>query len=101
VLLSFEDFAAIMEEHDVIPMFVNPHKSALHKQPPAFRAMSPEEREVISLLGTELNLQVSQGLEERGGGRGAAGWARVAAGRALLPAAAARNALLVSHPAQH
>jgi hypothetical protein len=73
VLLSYEDFEAIMDEHDVIPMFVNPHKSALHRQPPAFRAMCPEEREVISLLGTELNLKVGRGAG-RGGGGWRAGW---------------------------
>lgn len=32
VLISFEEFRTIMEEYDVIPIFVNPHKFAQHKQ---------------------------------------------------------------------
>jgi hypothetical protein len=32
LLLSFEEFRTIMDEYDVIPIFVNPHKFAQHKQ---------------------------------------------------------------------
>jgi hypothetical protein len=32
MLLSFEEFKQIMDEWDVIPIFVNPHKFAQHKQ---------------------------------------------------------------------
>lgn len=57
VLITFEEFKGIMDEHDVIPIWVNPHKFAQHKQAPAFRAMSPGEREVLLLLGSELAAQ--------------------------------------------
>jgi hypothetical protein len=58
--LSFEEFKNIMEDYDVIPMFVNPHKSAQHKQAPAFRNMTPAEREVLLLLGSEIQAQAGQ-----------------------------------------
>lgn len=32
MLLSFEEFKTVMDEYDVIPIFVNPHKFAQHKQ---------------------------------------------------------------------
>ena len=49
-----------MDDYDVIPMFVNPHKSAQHKQAPAFREMTPAEREVLLLLGSEIQAQAGQ-----------------------------------------
>ncbi len=49
-LLSFDEFRDIMNKHDVIPMFISPHKFAQHKQAPSFRGLSPAEREVILLL---------------------------------------------------
>lgn len=55
VLISFEEFKHIMDEHDVIPIWVNPHKFAQHKQAPAFRALSPGEREVLLLLGSDVS----------------------------------------------
>lgn len=54
VLISFEEFKQIMDEHDVIPIWVNPHKFAQHKQAPAFRALCPAEREVLLLLGSDV-----------------------------------------------
>ena len=43
-----------MDDFDVIPMFFAPHKSAQHKQAPAYRGLSPGEREVLLLLGTDV-----------------------------------------------
>ncbi|WIA37314.1 hypothetical protein OEZ86_014249 [Tetradesmus obliquus] len=54
LLLSFQEFRTIMDEYDVIPIFVNPHKFAQHKQAPALRALSPAEREVLLLLGSDV-----------------------------------------------
>lgn len=39
----------------VIPIFVNPHKFAQHKQAPALRALTPSEREVLLLLGSDVS----------------------------------------------
>lgn len=62
VLISFEEFKSIMDEHDVIPIWVNPHQFAQHKQAPAFRGLSPAEREVLLLLGSEITAAQGQML---------------------------------------
>ncbi|KAF6255167.1 hypothetical protein COO60DRAFT_246764 [Scenedesmus sp. NREL 46B-D3] len=60
LLLSFEEFRTIMDEYDVIPIFVNPHKFAQHKQAPALRALCPAEREVLLLLGSDITASQGQ-----------------------------------------
>lgn len=53
-LMSYDDFLSLMTENNILPLFFNPHKSSDAEQHKAFKDMSPEEREVISLLGIEL-----------------------------------------------
>jgi hypothetical protein len=54
MLLSFDEFRAIMEEHDVLPMFLTPHNFPRHRQLPALRNLTPAEREVVLLLGSDV-----------------------------------------------
>jgi hypothetical protein len=44
----------------VIPIFVNPHKFAQHKQAPPLRALTPAEREVLLLLGSDISATEGQ-----------------------------------------
>jgi hypothetical protein len=50
-------FAVLLQ---VIPIFVNPHKFAQHKQAPPLRALTPAEREVLLLLGSDISATEGQ-----------------------------------------
>lgn len=58
----------------MIPIFLNPHKFAQHKQAPALRHLTPAEREVLLLLGSDISTTGGQVLiQENDRVRGAGG----------------------------
>lgn len=56
-LVTHDDFMSLMTENNILPLFFNPHKSSDAEQHKAFMDMTPAEREVLSLLGIELQCQ--------------------------------------------
>lgn len=56
-LVTHDDFMSLMTENNILPLFFNPHKGSDAEQHKAFMDMTPAEREVLSLLGIELQCQ--------------------------------------------